>query len=114
MSQRFSPTWIYSLILSVCAWCVSCFPVEAVTPPLQGASAASANQEQARQVLDQGVQAFKEAQFDRAVELFKQALDLDPTLLNAQLYLASAYASQYIPGAPSEENSRIGKLATDA
>jgi len=32
-------------------------------------------------------------------------------LLNARLYLATAYASQYIPGAPSEQNKNIGKQA---
>ncbi len=50
-------------------------------------------------------------QYDAAVEDFKQAKDLDPTLLNARLYLATAYASQYIPGAPSEQNKNIGKQA---
>ena len=32
----------------------------------------------------------------------------DPNLMNARLYLATAYASQYIPGAPSEENIAHG------
>jgi len=32
-------------------------------------------------------------------------------LLNARLYLATAYASQYIPGAPSDENMRHGQEA---
>src|SRR5215813_3186110 len=50
-------------------------------------------------------------QYDAAVEDFKQAKELDPTLLNARLYLATAYASQYIPGAPSEQNRNIGKQA---
>jgi len=31
--------------------------------------------------------------------------------LNARLYLATAYASQYIPGAPSDENRRMGEAA---
>lgn len=65
----------------------------------------------ARDLLNKGVAAFKNAQFDTAVEDFKQAKELDPTLLNASLYLATAYASQYIPGAPSEENMRHGQEA---
>jgi tetratricopeptide (TPR) repeat protein len=65
----------------------------------------------ARDLLNKGVAAFKEAQFDRAVEDFKQAKELDPDLLNARLYLATAYASQYIPGAPSDENMRHGQEA---
>ena len=65
----------------------------------------------ARDLLNKGVAAFKEAQFDKAVEDFKEAKELDPDLLNARLYLATAYASQYIPGAPSEENQRHGQEA---
>ena len=65
----------------------------------------------ARDLLNKGVQSFKNGQYDSAVEDFKQAKDLDPSLLNARLYLATAYASQYIPGAPSEQNRNIGKQA---
>jgi len=65
----------------------------------------------ARDLLNKGVAAFKNAQFDAAVEDFKQAKELDPDLLNASLYLATAYASQYIPGAPSDENMRHGQEA---
>jgi len=65
----------------------------------------------ARDLLNKGVQSFKNGQYDAAVEDFKQAKDLDPSLLNARLYLATAYASQYIPGAPSEQNRNIGKQA---
>src|SRR5580700_272969 len=65
----------------------------------------------ARDLLNKGVAAFKEAQFDKAVEYFKEAKELDPDLMNARLYLATAYASQYIPGAPSAENKRHGDEA---
>ncbi len=65
----------------------------------------------ARDLLNKGVAAFKSAQFDTAVEDFKQAKELDPSLTNARLYLATAYASQYIPGAPSDENLNHGKEA---
>jgi hypothetical protein len=69
------------------------------------------NKLRARDLLNKGVAAFKNAQFDTAVEDFKQAKELDPDLVNASLYLATAYASQYIPGAPSEENMRHGMEA---
>jgi tetratricopeptide (TPR) repeat protein len=65
----------------------------------------------ARDLLNKGVASFKNAQFDAAVEDFKQAKELDPDLVNARLYLATAYASQYIPGAPSDENMRHGQEA---
>jgi len=67
----------------------------------------------ARDLLNKGVAAFKGGQYDTAIEDFKQAKDLDPGLMNARLYLATAYASQYIPGAPSEQNIRLGTQAVN-
>jgi len=75
------------------------------------AGVSGCNKLRARDLLNKGVSAFKNAQFDAAVEDFKQAKELDPELLNARLYLATAYASQYIPGAPSDENMRHGQEA---
>jgi tetratricopeptide (TPR) repeat protein len=69
------------------------------------------NKLKARDLLNKGVNAFKNGQYDTAVEDFKQARDLDPNLLVARLYLATAYASQYIPGAPSEQNKKLGEEA---
>lgn len=74
-------------------------------------AAAGCNKLKARDHLNKGVAAYRGGQFDQAIEHFKQAKELDPTLLNARLYLATAYASQYIPGAPSEENVRNGQQA---
>ncbi|MGH9710535.1 MAG: tetratricopeptide repeat protein [Candidatus Acidiferrales bacterium] len=65
----------------------------------------------ARDDLNKGVEAYKNAQFDRAIEYFKDAQANDPKLMNARLYLGTAYASQYIPGAPSDENKRNGESA---
>jgi tetratricopeptide (TPR) repeat protein len=65
----------------------------------------------ARDLLNKGVANFKNGQYDKAVEDFKEAKDLDPSLMNARLYLATAYASQYIPGAPSDENVTRGNAA---
>jgi tetratricopeptide (TPR) repeat protein len=65
----------------------------------------------ARDMLNKGVKAYKAQQWDDAVEKFKQAKDLDPTLLNAKLYLATAYSSGYVDGAPSPENVSKGNQA---
>ena len=78
--------------------------------PQQSSDAASA---QARVFLNQGVEAFKTGQFDQAIENFKRAKELDPSLVNASLYLATAYANQYIPGAPSKENVQLGRQAIE-
>src|SRR5215471_9008089 len=69
------------------------------------------NKLKARDLLNKGVAAFKEGQYDKAVDQFKAAKEADPDLMNARLYLATAYATQYIPGAPSDQNKKIGEQA---
>jgi len=68
----------------------------------------------ARDQLNKGVAAFRNAQFQAAIMHFKTAVGLDPTLLNAKLYLATAYFQQYIPGGESPENVKIGQQAIEA
>ncbi len=75
------------------------------------AAGSGCNKLKARDLLNKGVANFKNGQYDKAVEDFKEAKDLDPGLMNARLYLATAYASQYIPGAPSDENVARGNAA---
>jgi tetratricopeptide (TPR) repeat protein len=65
----------------------------------------------AREVLNAGVQAFKNGDYAQAIKDFKQAKTLDPSLLNARLYLATAYATQFIPGVFDENNTRMGEQA---
>jgi tetratricopeptide (TPR) repeat protein len=68
-------------------------------------------QRQARVALNSGVVNFKNGRADEAINDFARAKQLDPQLLNARLYLATSYASLYIPGAPSEENRQKGEAA---
>lgn len=65
----------------------------------------------ARDQLNRGVQAYKNAQYPQAVENFKMAVQLDPNFPTARLYLATAYMSQYIPGADSPENMQMAQAA---
>src|SRR5215813_5683549 len=65
----------------------------------------------ARDLLNKGVQSFKNGQSDVAIEDFKQATEADPELLTARLYLATAYASLYLPRAPFAENMAKGQQA---
>lgn len=74
-------------------------------------ASAACDKLKARDKLNKGVEAYKAGQFDLAIEDFKQAKDLDPSLTNARTYLATAYASQFIPGAPSDENMNMGRQA---
>ena len=76
-----------------------------------GIAASGCSKLKARDLLNKGVAAFKNGQSDAAIEDFKQAKEADPELLNARLYLATAYASLYIPGAPSPENMARGNQA---
>jgi tetratricopeptide (TPR) repeat protein len=66
-----------------------------------------------RDQINQGVTAFKSAQYPEAVEHFKQAVELDPGFITARLYLGTAYYQQYVPGAESPENSQFAKAAMD-
>jgi tetratricopeptide (TPR) repeat protein len=67
-------------------------------------AATGCNKLQARDMLNKGVQDYKANQFDKAVEKFKEAKRLDPDLKTARLYLATAYANQYVPGSPDQAN----------
>jgi tetratricopeptide (TPR) repeat protein len=86
-------------------------PVFAVLAVVFSFSAVGCAKLKARDDLNKGVEAYKNAQFDTAIDYFKDATVNDPKLTNAKLYLAQAYAQQYIPGAPSEENKRYGDEA---
>jgi tetratricopeptide (TPR) repeat protein len=68
---------------------------------------------EARDNLNKGVTAFKNAKYPDAVQFFQRAIDLDPTFATARLYLATAYSNQYIPGADSPDNVSNAKNALD-
>lgn len=65
----------------------------------------------ARDQLNKGVQSYKNARYEDAIEHFKNAVALDTNLITARLYLATAYAQQYIPGADTPENNQMGEQA---
>lgn len=58
-----------------------------------------------------GVQAYKEAKYEEAIPHFKLATVAAPEQLKAHLYLATAYAQQYIPGADLPENTENAEAA---
>jgi tetratricopeptide (TPR) repeat protein len=76
-------------------------------------SAAGCDKLRARDQLNKGVASYKNARYEEAIDHFQQAVTLDPSLLNARLYLATAYAQQYIPGVDAEDNNRLGQQAVD-
>jgi tetratricopeptide (TPR) repeat protein len=76
-------------------------------------SAAGCNKLKARDQLNKGVQAYKNAKYEEAINRFQSAVSLDPGLSVARLYLATAYAQQYIPGADTPDNNQMGTQAID-
>src|SRR5579863_104314 len=76
-------------------------------------SATACDKLKARDQLNKGVQAYKNARYEEAIDHFQSAISLDPSLLNARLYLASAYTQQYIPGADTPDNNRMAQQAID-
>ncbi|MBS1873095.1 MAG: tetratricopeptide repeat protein [Acidobacteria bacterium] len=64
-----------------------------------------------RDELNKGVAAYKNAKYAEAIDRFKSAIALDPTNPNAKLYLATAYMTQWIPGADSPENKQLAEQA---
>jgi len=66
---------------------------------------------QARDNLIKGQQAFKNAKYEDAIRYFQEAMTLDPNLTMAELYLATAYSQQYIPGAQSADNMKNAEMA---
>jgi tetratricopeptide (TPR) repeat protein len=67
----------------------------------------------ARDQLNKGVSAYKNAHYEEAINHFQQAVELDPNLLNARMYLATAYAQQYIPAVDSPDNVRMAQQAIE-
>ena len=67
----------------------------------------------ARDQLNKGVQSYRSAQYDSAIEHFKNAVNLDPNLSVARLYLATAYAQQCVPGVDTPDNTRNCNQAID-
>src|SRR5262245_4634650 len=68
---------------------------------------------QARDNLNKGVRAFRDAHYENAVKYFQQAVQLDPDLTTAEIYLATAYAQQYVPGGRGEDNSKNAQMAIE-
>jgi tetratricopeptide (TPR) repeat protein len=67
----------------------------------------------ARDQLNKGVEAYKNTHYEEAINHFQESVRLDPTLLNARMYLATAFAQQYIPGVDSPDNLNMANQAIE-
>jgi len=76
-------------------------------------SSVGCNKLRARDQLNKGVEAYKNNHYEQAIDHFQQSVQLDPNLINARMYLATAFVSQYIPGVDSPDNLRTAQQAID-
>ena len=65
----------------------------------------------ARDQLVKGVAAFKNAQYEQAINFFQRAHELEPEDGTAQLYLATAYSYQVVPNLLEPKNVEIANKA---
>ncbi|HMF76479.1 MAG TPA: tetratricopeptide repeat protein [Bryobacteraceae bacterium] len=66
---------------------------------------------QSRDHMNNGVQAYKNNHYADAVKQFKQAVELDPSNQNAELYLATSYMIQWVPGVEAPDNQKNYDMA---
>ncbi len=67
----------------------------------------------ARGHVDEGVQAFRQAHYEDAIEHFEQAVTLDPDLVVARMYLAATYLQVFQPGVDTPENVILATRALE-
>jgi len=67
----------------------------------------------ARDQLNKGVTAYKNTKFEEAIDHFQKSVALDPSLINAKMYLAAAFTNQYIPGLDTPDNNRSAQQAIE-
>jgi tetratricopeptide (TPR) repeat protein len=88
-------------------------PVTAALMSLLLLTATGCNRLKARDQLTKGVQAFKNARYEEAVDHFQKSIALDPSYEDAKLYLATAYSYQVVPNLQTPENLASAQKARD-
>jgi tetratricopeptide (TPR) repeat protein len=72
---------------------------------------ASLRAQDAKDSINQGVAAFRQAHYQEAIAAFEQAARLEPDSATAHLYLGTAYMVQWVPGNRSPENDQNARAA---
>jgi tetratricopeptide (TPR) repeat protein len=73
----------------------------------------SANAQSYSSELNLGVEAYRNSHFEEAIQHFRKATELDPSNTAAHLYLATACASQFIPGVETPDNIHLAEQAIE-
>lgn len=66
---------------------------------------------EARNQLNKGVEAYKAAQYEQAINHFQKAVNLDPSYPMTRMYLATAYAQMVVPNLNTPHNEKIAQIA---
>jgi tetratricopeptide (TPR) repeat protein len=69
---------------------------------------------ESRDQLVKGIQAFKSAHYEEAIDHFQKSIDLDPAEATPRLYLATAYAQLVVPNLDTPENLKTASRAKQA
>lgn len=88
-------------------------PVTAAMLALLLCSVTGCNRLKARDQLNKGIAAFKNARYEEAVNHFQNSIALDPNYPQAKLYLATAYSYQVVPNLDSPENLAMAQKAIE-
>jgi tetratricopeptide (TPR) repeat protein len=72
------------------------------------------NKLRARDQLSKGIQAYKNARYEEAINHFQAAVNLDPSLTMTHMYLATAYAQQVVPNSDTSANKALADHAIAA
>jgi tetratricopeptide (TPR) repeat protein len=67
----------------------------------------------ARDQLNKGVDAYKSAHYEEAIDHFERATQLDPALPMAKSYLATALAQNVVPGLDTPDNLKTAQQSID-
>jgi tetratricopeptide (TPR) repeat protein len=65
----------------------------------------------ARDHLNKGVKFFTEQKYEAAAQSFEESIRLDPEFVDARMYLATTYASQFVPGSPDPRSNEMAEKA---
>lgn len=114
MTDRFNG-FFRLIVFAVVAVLLACAPASAQQPPSAAETAQGAVDSgvKAREEMTKGAESFNRSNYNDAIEHFKLAVALDPTLVNARIFLATAYAQMYVPGDDSPDNLKRANLAID-
>jgi len=82
--------------------------VASLSPSISTAQTTEAHTE-----VELGVLSYKAGEYEEAIQHFQRAVATDPNNINARMYLATAYGQEYMPGADTRDNVRLGELAIE-